>query len=119
MKRQSFHVGAVACLIGLIMLCLCWELWLAPLRPGGSFLVFKAVLLLLPLRGVLKGKVYTYQWLSMFSLAYFTEGVMRAWGDGGMVRVLALLEIALSAGLFVCVTGFAHSFKRQKPSVAR
>jgi len=28
-------------LIGLIFLCLAWELWLAPIRPGGSWLVLK------------------------------------------------------------------------------
>jgi len=69
--------------VALIFLCLAWELWLAPLRTGGSSLAFKALPLLLPLFGVLRGKRYTYQWSSMLILAYFTEGVVRAWSERG------------------------------------
>ena len=47
---RPFHWGAVASLLALILLTLAWELWLAPLRPGGSWLVLKAAILLLPLR---------------------------------------------------------------------
>ena len=55
------HWSAITSLIALILLTLAWELWLAPLREGGSLLALKAVLLLLPLFGVLRGRVYTYQ----------------------------------------------------------
>ena len=34
-------------LIGLLFVCLVWELWLAPLRPGGSMLALKALLSLI------------------------------------------------------------------------
>jgi uncharacterized membrane protein len=91
---------ASASLIALILLCLAWELWLAPLRPGGSWLVLKAVILLVPLRGILKGRRYTYQWMSMFILLYFIEGVMRAWSDHGLSARLAMGEIALSLSFF-------------------
>ena len=70
-----------AALVALILLCLAWELWLAPLRPGGSLLALKALPLALPLGGILGGRRYTYQWSSMLILAYFAEGVMRAWGE--------------------------------------
>ena len=30
--------AAAASLVALIFLCLAWELWLAPIRPGGSLL---------------------------------------------------------------------------------
>jgi uncharacterized membrane protein len=33
------HAVAVVSLLALIVLCLAWELWLAPLRPGGSWRV--------------------------------------------------------------------------------
>ncbi|MDQ5887379.1 MAG: hypothetical protein RL210_826 [Pseudomonadota bacterium] len=89
------------------MLCLAWELWLAPLRTGGSWLVIKAVLLLLPLFGILRGKRYTYQWSCMFILLYFTEGIMRAWSESGMSQQLALAEVALSSIFFVCAIYFA------------
>lgn len=96
-----------ASLIALIFLNLAWELWLAPLKPGGSWLVLKAVVLLIPLMGILKGRRYTYQWMSMFILLYFTEGVMRAWGDKGMSSTLGLIEVGLSVVFFFSAIGFA------------
>ena len=63
---------AVASLIALIALGLAWELWLAPLRPGGSWLVLKALPLCLPLAGLLKNRMYTYRWLSLMVWLYFT-----------------------------------------------
>ena len=56
------HAGASVSLIALIFLCLTWELWLAPLRPGGSWLVLKLLPLLAALMGVLRGRRYTLQW---------------------------------------------------------
>jgi uncharacterized membrane protein len=94
-------------LIALIFLCLAWELWLAPLRPGGSWLVLKAAGLLLPLMGILRGQRYTYQWASMFILLYFIEGVMRAWSDRGLSARLGLIEIALSLAFFSAAISFA------------
>lgn len=104
--RALSFIASVS-LIALIFLCLAWELWLAPLRPGGSWLVLKAVLLLLPLMGILKGRRYTYQWSSMFILLYFTEGVMRAWSDAGLSGRLALVEVALSVVFFFAAIGYA------------
>ncbi|SCK14072.1 DUF2069 domain-containing protein [Vogesella sp. LIG4] len=100
---RPFHWGAIASLIALILLCLAWELWLAPLHAGGSWLVLKAALLLLPLMGVLRERIYTYQWSSMFILAYFAEGTMRAWGEHGLGQRLALAEVMLTVSYFTCV----------------
>jgi uncharacterized membrane protein len=86
MNRKLFHYGAAASLVALILLTLAWELWLAPVRPGGSFLALKAVILLAPLMGILKERLYTYQWSSMFILAFFTEGIMRSWGTAACRR---------------------------------
>jgi uncharacterized membrane protein len=104
------YYGSVISLIALILLCLAWELWLAPLRPGGSWLVLKVLPLLTPLFGILRGRRYTYQWSSMLILAYFAEGVVRAWSDTGLSAQLALVEIALSMIFFVS----AVSCTRQK-----
>jgi uncharacterized membrane protein len=93
------HWGAVICLILLIFLCLLWEIWLAPLRPGGSWLALKALIATIPLRGLLHGRRYTFQWSSMFILLYFLEGVMRAWADALPSKAYAIVEILL-AGLF-------------------
>lgn len=101
---------AAASLIALIFLTLAWELWLAPLRPGGSWLALKAVLLLLPLRGVLAERRYTFQWASMFILLFFGEGVMRAWGDlVPLSRYLAWGEMVLALLFFVAALLFSRA----------
>jgi len=107
-STDALRRTASGALIGLVFLCVAWELWLAPIRPGGSWLVLKALPLLAPLFGVLRGKRYTYQWASMFILAYFCEGVMRAWGDKGLSQQLAMLEIALSLTFFGAAVAYAR-----------
>ena len=94
--------------MALIILCLAWELWLAPLRPGGSTLALKAAPLTLPLYGILTGRRYTYQWSSMFVLAYFAEGVVRTWSERGAAQTLAAVEIALSVIFFVAVVAYSR-----------
>ena len=94
------HWLAIASLIGLIALCLLWEGWLAPIRPGGSALMLKALPLLAPLFGILSGRVYTSQWAALLALAYFVEGIVRGWSDRDLTQQLAVAEIALSMVLF-------------------
>jgi uncharacterized membrane protein len=91
---------AVASLLGLIVLCLLWELWLAPLRPGGSWLALKALPLTLPLAGLLKNRMYTYRWVSLMVWLYFAEGVVRATSDRGPGVPLAIIEVLLCLSLF-------------------
>jgi hypothetical protein len=78
-----FNRLASISLVGLLFLCLAWELWLAPLRPGGSMLALKALPLLFPVFGILRGKRYTHQWTSLLSLVYVAEGAVRAFSDQG------------------------------------
>ena len=92
---------AVGSLLGLIVLGLAWELWLAPLRPGGSWLVLKVLPLTIPLAGLLKNRMYTYRWVSLLVWLYFTEGVVRAWSDQGLSAGLAVIEVVLCVLLFV------------------
>ena len=102
------RLAALVSLLGLILLCLGWELWLAPLRPGGSLLALKALPLVAPLAGVLAGRRYTFQWSSMLVLAYFAEGVVRAWSERGISQSLATAEIALSVVFFAAAVGYAR-----------
>lgn len=103
------RLTASASLIALIMLCLAWEGWLAPLRPGGSLLILKAVPLLLPLFGILRGRRYTYQWASMFILLWFTEGTVRAYADSGLSAALAAGEVALTLLFFASAIFYART----------
>ena len=93
---------AVGSLAGLIVLGLDWELWLAPLRPGGSLLALKVLPLVVPLAGLLKNRMYTYRWVSLLVWLYFTEGVVRAWSDTNRTsQILALVQVVLCLSLFI------------------
>lgn len=107
MARISY-VTSCAALIALTLLCLAWELWLAPLRPGGSWVALKALPLLAPLAGILRRRIYTYQWSSMLILAYFVEGVVRGYSETGLAAQLARIEIALSVLFFCSVIAYVR-----------
>lgn len=107
----ALHFLCITSLIALILLTLAWEGWLAPMRPGGSLLLFKALPLLLPLFGILRGKIYTYQWSSMFVLLYFTEGVVRLYAEQGLSATLAGIETILASVFFVSAILFVRAVK--------
>ncbi len=91
---------ALASLTGLIVLGLAWEMWLAPIRPGGSLLALKVLPLVVPLAGFLKNKLYTYRWVSLMVWLYFMEGAVRAWSDKPPSNILAFIEVVLCLVLF-------------------
>jgi uncharacterized membrane protein len=111
--------GAAVSLIALIAFCLLWEFIIAPLRPGGSLLALKVLPLLLPLRGVLKGNLYTMQWAAMLILVYFMEGVVRAWSDPSPVSAaMAWGEIALTLVFYLCALLYLRPAKQQARALA-
>ena len=91
---------ALGSLGGLIVLGLAWEMWLAPIRPGGSLLALKVLPLCIPLAGILKHRMYTYRWVSLMVWLYFTEGAVRAWSDRAPGNYLAFIEVLLCLALF-------------------
>lgn len=91
---------AVGSLAGLIVLGVAWELWLAPLRPGGTWLALKVLPLAFALAGLLRHRMYTYRWVSLLVWLYFIEGVVRAGSDRGPGTVLGLIEVLLCLVLF-------------------
>lgn len=109
MNARFFQNLTSVALIALIFLCLAWESWLAPLRPGGSWMILKAVLLLAPLFGILHGKRYTYKWLSLFIQFYLLEGLTRATSDHGLVQWLAIAETVLALLVFIGAVMFIRS----------
>jgi uncharacterized membrane protein len=100
--------GAISCLLALIALSVSWELFLAPVKPGGSWLVLKVVPLLSPLFGVLHGRRYTFQWSTLLVWLYVAEGAVRAFSDAGLSARLAGAELALALAYF----GFAVAWLR-------
>jgi uncharacterized membrane protein len=109
MKPSLLGTVSGVSLIALILLSLAWELWLAPLRPGGSWLVLKTLPLLAPLFGILRGERRAHQWASLLALGYFAEGVVRATSDRGPSVPLALLETALALAWFLASSLYARA----------
>ncbi|MEN9320634.1 MAG: hypothetical protein RL039_447 [Pseudomonadota bacterium] len=101
---QVTQIAAVSSLVALIVLCVAWELWLAPVRPGGSLLAFKALPLVLPLAALLKRRMYTYRWLSLMIWLYCTEGLVRATSDTAPSSYYAWAEVVLCILLFTACT---------------
>jgi len=102
---------AAACTawIALILLALAWEIFLAPLRPGGSWLALKVLPLLAPLTGLLRARRYTFKWSSLLVWAYMVEGLVRAVSDPGPSARLAVIEIALASAFFVAAVVFLRA----------
>ena len=98
--REAFSRNlALISLIALFVLCLAWELWLAP--TGRGSLAIKALPLLLPMAGLWRYRLYTFRWLSLMVWLYFAEGAVRATSEKGMAAWLATGEVALSVAIFV------------------
>ena len=97
----------------LIFLGVLWELVLAPLRPGGSWLVLKILPLLAALPGLLRKKIYTYQWVSMASMLYLTEGLVRVTTEKGTSQFLAILEIFGTCIFFISTIFFVRTKQKK------
>ena len=111
LRRRAWLVASAA-LIALILLSLAWELWLAPLKPGGSWLVLKVLPLLAPLFGVMRGKRYTFQWSTLLIWAYAAEGATRIYTDGGVSAGLAAAEFALALAYFFAAVIWLRSSRK-------
>ena len=105
-SARSAWLAACASLVALVFLCLAWELFLAPLKPGGSWLALKALPLLAPLFGVLRGGRYTFQWSTLLIWLYAAEGAMRIYTDSGLSAGLAAVELVLALAYFAAAVAY-------------
>ena len=111
-NKNPYQILALADFIDLFILCVCWEWFLSPLRPEGSWLILKALPLLLPMRGIWKGNIYTMQWASMLILLYITEGLVRI-SESGWNFYLAILETLLATIAFICLLMYLKPIKAE------
>jgi uncharacterized membrane protein len=100
LKARGAWLAACASLVALAFLCVAWELFAAPVKPGGSWLVLKVLPLLAPLFGVLRGRRYTFKWSTLLIWAYAAEGATRMYTDTGLSARLAFVELVLSLAYF-------------------
>ncbi len=117
-RAHGWQVTTTICLYALLLLCLVWELWLAPLRPGGSWLALKVLPLLWIAPGISRGRIHAYRVSTMLILAYFIEGVVRAWSDTGMSASLAIAEIVLSLVFFSTAIAWVRASRTAGPDPA-
>lgn len=106
MNARHAWLAACASLVALVFLCLAWELFLAPVKSGGSWLALKALPLLAPLFGVLRGRRYTFQWSTLLVWAYAAEGAARIYTDSGLSARLAAVELVLSLAYFAAAVAY-------------
>lgn len=106
---RAAWLSASACLVVLIVLLTAWEAFLAPQRPGGSWLVLKVLPLLAALRGVLHGRRYTFQWSTLLIWIYAAEGAARTYTDVGLAARLAFAEALLALAYFSAAVVYLRS----------
>lgn len=114
-SSERWRRATVALLAALALLEISWELWLAPLRPGGSWLALKALPLLALWPGVARERTRAWQWTLLLLPWYFAEGVVRAFSEGGRHALCAATAAAIS--LATIVFGLAY-VRLAKPELA-
>jgi len=110
---------SIAAWLALIALGLAWELILAPLRPGGSWLVLKVVPLLLPLPALLRGSAYAMQLALFIVLLYVLEGAVRVFEPlpgGGLAALELLFAVAFFVAAIVYLRPMKLASKRARPT---
>jgi uncharacterized membrane protein len=118
LAKNPYQLLATAAFVDLFILCVCWEWFISPLRPGGSWLILKGVPLLFAIPGIWKGNVYTMQWASMLILLYITEGLVRIL-ETGLNFWMALLETILATTAFVCLLIYLKPIKKEAKTLAK
>lgn len=108
-QRNAQRV-AIGAWFALAVVCVLWELWLAPLRPGGSWLVLKVVPLLVPARGLVRADVAAFQWATLIVLLYVAEAAVRAF-EPAPHSTLAWIEFALAATFYAAAIVYLRPFK--------
>ncbi len=100
---KPWPVIATALSAALIAFGLAWELFLDPIRPGGSWLALKVLPLVIALPGLWKAKMPTFRWMSLMVWLYVGEALVRIIGLTEIERQLAWNSLALSLGLTTAI----------------
>ncbi len=118
LTKNPYQLLATAAFVDLFILCVCWEWFISPLRPGGSWLILKAIPLLFAIPGLWRGNVYTMQWASMLILLYVTEGLVRI-PETGANFWLAALETTLATIGFICLLMYLKPIKKEAKALKK
>ena len=111
---RATRFASVVAYFGLFLLLMAWHAWLAPSTyfPVALVLLVMVTPLLVPLRGLLHGRPYTYAWTSLLALAYFAHGLVEAYVNPAE-RLYASAEALLALGLFATCVLYARWRSRE------
>jgi uncharacterized membrane protein len=118
LHKDKYVLIASAAIVDLIVLCVAWEWIISPLRPGGSWLILKALPLIIMLPGIWRANVYTMQWSSMVILIYTTEALTRI-TESGWNMWMAILELILSVTIFITLLMYLKPIKAAAKAKAK
>jgi len=94
---------------GLIILLLGWY---GIMQPAYVALTLLLIPLAFPLSGLLRGKPYTYAWMSFLTLIYFIHGIVEAYANE-TARPFALIEILASVLIYTGAVLFSRIRSRE------
>lgn len=99
--------------LGLLGWIVLWQAFIAPsaVYPVALTLIVLLAPLLCALRGMLHGRRYTHQWMSMLSLFYFALGTADAYADP-VDRPYGLVLLGLSLVVFAASIGYIRATRR-------
>jgi uncharacterized membrane protein len=112
--KLAFSI-ALTCYAGLLVLLVGWIVWWVPptLISVNFALLLALTPLLIPLKGIVFGDLYTYSWAPFFMLLYFIHGVSEAYSVPAE-RLYACLEIFFSSSFFVASAYYVKLCKLQQ-----
>ncbi len=108
-SRDPLARLALAGLLALTVTEFLWEMLLAPLRPGGSWLALKALPLALLVAALTRGSRRAQQWLALLLPFYFAEAVVRVLTESGRHALVAGFAAVIAAVSFVALLSWARA----------
>jgi uncharacterized membrane protein len=109
----------VALVAALILLQVLWELLLAPVRPGGSWLALKALPLALAWAPLARGSPRARFVVLLLLLPCFAEAMTRTVAESGRHALVAGMAAALTAAAFFALLLSFRAAKRHRLGAAR
>lgn len=114
---KNYSVTALILVLSMIFFGISWEIWLNPIKPNGSMLWAKILPLVMALPGLYRGKIYTFQWLSLLVWFYVCEALVRVYTDQTIEIILSIIWFLMSLALFLVIWRGIKILKKQKISI--
>ncbi|QLJ09358.1 DUF2069 domain-containing protein [Pseudoalteromonas sp. JSTW] len=106
---KRFQRFALIGYIGLLILMPIWLFLIAPREGHSNAFIFVVYIvpLLLPLKGIIQDKPYTYAWANFIVMFYFIHGFTLLWVAQDQL-IWVLLELTFASLMFIGCTYYAR-----------